>query len=252
MPFQHCIRTIALTLVASAVTGSAVAIADDKTPSPTTPVEYGVGIRLRAVRLPKPVLELLMDRAPGGVSSYGVGVELARRRGDLEIQLAAEFEYLQPTEGVYIESNADVATGDEADYILSPEHNRQRKLGWFTIEFSFLNHAEITDYLAIRYGAGLGIGIVTGELGRYDIACNGATNSSPEPGCVPPDPPFAGSGSYGGSAPGTIVKYDLPPVFPVVNAIVGVQIRPFKKMTINVEGGIRTFPFFGASTSFFF
>ncbi|MBA3395328.1 MAG: hypothetical protein H0T89_21950 [Deltaproteobacteria bacterium] len=245
-------RTIILT--ALALTASAPAGADDKASS--TPIEYGIGLRLRAVRIPKGLLELVMERAPGPVKSHGIGVELSRRRGDLELQLGAEFEYLQPAEGVYIESNADVAAGDEADFILSPKHNGQRKLGWFTVEFTFLNHAAITDYLAIRYGAGLGIGIVTGELGRYDVICNGATNRSPEPGCVPPGPPFDGAGTYsddGGTiAPGTIATYDLPPVFPVVNAIVGLQLKPFKKMTINVEGGIRTVPFFGVSTSIFF
>jgi len=41
-------------------------------------------------------------------------------------------------------------------------------------------------------------------------------------------------------------------VFPVVNAIVGVQIRPMPKATINIEGGIRTFLFFGLSGSYFF
>jgi len=254
-----CLRTIVLAAAGSVLAGPARAdnsASPSSTPSTTVPIEYGVGIRLRSVHVPKGLLELLMDRAPGGVKSYGLGVELARRRGDLELQLGAEFEYIEPAEGVYIENNADVATGDEADFIVGPGHNNNKKLGWFTVEFTFLNHASITKRIAIRYGAGLGIGIITGELGRYNMICNAATNSSPEPGCVPPDSPFNGSGTYsddgGSSTPGTVVKYKLPPVFPVVNAIIGIQLKPLKKMTINIEGGIRTMPFFGASTSFFF
>jgi len=41
-------------------------------------------------------------------------------------------------------------------------------------------------------------------------------------------------------------------VFPVVNAIVGLQLKPTDHTTINLEGGIRTLPFVGVSSSFFF
>jgi hypothetical protein len=215
-------------------------------------VEYGVGIRIRNVRAPQALLELFVDRTPGGVSNVGFGVDLTRRRGNVELQLGFEFEHIQPTEGVWIESNSDVAAGDEADYIVSPEHNSDKSLGWFTIEFTFLNHAEINKHVAIRYGGGAGIGIVTGELARYNMFCNGATNSSPEPGCVPPVSPFNGSGTLSADGNMMLQKYNLPPVFPVVNAIIGVQIRPVPKAAINIEGGIRTFPFFGISGGYFF
>ena len=53
--------------------------------------------------------------------------------------------------------------------------------------------------------------------------------------------------------PGALVKYDLgTPVFPVVNAVIGLQLKPTDHTTINLEGGIRTLPFVGVSSSFFF
>ncbi|HWO25953.1 MAG TPA: hypothetical protein VNO30_44775 [Kofleriaceae bacterium] len=214
--------------------------------------EWGVGFRLRSVRAPKGLLELFVESAPGGVSNVGLGVDFVRRRGNLELQLGFEYERIEPKEGVWIQSNTNVAAGDEADFILSPKHNNNESLSWITAEFTFINHAEITKNFAIRYGGGAGIGILRGSLGRYDVFCNGATNADPEPGCVPPAPPFNGTGQFGGDTPGEIVKYNLPPVFPVVNAILGVQIRPFDKMTINIEGGLRTFPFFGVSGGYFF
>jgi len=256
------------------ITGSAAAGpagGDDKAASPAAsgapaaaeasagekPVEYGVGLRLRNVRAPKGLLQLFVERAPGGISSVGFGVDLTRRRGNSELQLGFEYEHLQPAEGVWIQSNTDVATpnptttGDEADYIVAPKHNNGKSLGWFTIEFTFLNHAEINKSFAIRYGGGAGIGVVTGELGRYNIICApGATNDAPEPGCVPMA--FGGTGMPSPDGGDAIVKYNLPPVFPVVNAIVGLQIRPAPKAEINIEGGIRTFPFFGISGGYFF
>lgn len=231
-------------------TGGAPAAASP--PSGEPPVEYGIGVRVRSVRAPRGMLELFVESAPGGVSELGYGVDLVRRRGNVELQLGFELEHIQPAEGVWIQTNTDVAAGDEADFILAPEHNNGKSLSWFTIEFTFLNHAPINKHIAIRYGGGAGVGIVRGELGRYDIFCNGATNESPEPGCLPPVSPFNGAGSFSPESGGMIVKYNLPPVFPVVNAILGVQIRPTAKSAINIEGGIRTFPFFGVSGGYYF
>ncbi len=210
-------------------------------------VEYGVGIRLRNIRIPQSELELFVERAAGGVSNVGFGVDLTRRRGNVELQLGFEFEHITPAEGVWIESGADVASGDEADYILGPDR-ADSSLGWFTLEFTFLNHAPINKQLAFRYGGGLGLGIITGSLKRIDVACTGATNDNVEPGCVPST--LGGQGVP--TAGGVPVKYDLPPVFPVVNAIVGLQYRPMPKATVNFEMGIRTMFFLGLSGSYFF
>lgn len=103
-----------------------------------------------------------------------------------------------------------------------------------------------TPQIGLRLGIGGGLGILTGELQRYDVLCNGATNATPVPGCVPPQ--FQGTGTVTGGP----TAYNLPPVFPVLNAIAGVQFRPLDKLTVNLEGGIRTMLFFGVSSSYFF
>jgi hypothetical protein len=211
-------------------------------------VEFGVGVRLRSVWVPKSVLELFVTRAAGGAQDYGVGVDLTRRHGGTELQLGFEYERITVGQGVWINKGDDVAAGDEADYVLGPEASGHH-LGWFTIEFTFLNHAEINKFLSVRYGGGIGLGIVTGELDHNNIICTNATNSAPEPGCVPMR--YGGTGVYS-EGQETQVAYGLPPVFPVVNAIVGLQIKPTDKMTINLEGGIRTLPFVGVSSSVFF
>lgn len=235
----------------AALDDSAAAPASEPAAAPGTPpdvVEYGVGLRLRNVRVPKAELELFMEHAPGGVSNIGIGVDLTRRRGNVELQLGFEFEHIQPPEGVYIEGGKNVANGDEADYILGTDR-ADSSLGWFTVEFTFLNHSELAKNFFLRYGGGAGLGILTGSLKRIDVACNGATNSNVDPGCVPMG---IGNGTATGTQGGTPVKYDLPPVFPVVNAIIGVQYRPAPKATINFEMGIRTVLFLGFSGSYFF
>ena len=56
-----------------------------------------------------------------------------------------------------IESGKNIAAGDVADYVL-PENNQDSQLKWYTLEFTFLNHAPINKYVSIRYGGGAGIG----------------------------------------------------------------------------------------------
>jgi len=216
-------------------------------------VEYGVGVRLRSVWVPKSVLQLFVTRAAGGAHDYGIGVDLTRRRGATELQLGFEFEHINVGQGVWINKGDNVATGDEADYVLGPDSSTGsgNQFGWFTLEFSFFNHTELTPWLSLRYGAGLGLGILIGEIDHYNIICAmGATNASPEPGCVPPR--FNGTGTYS-EGQETLVKYDLgTPVFPVVNAVLVLQFKPTDHTTINLEGGIRTMPFVGVSSSMFF
>jgi hypothetical protein len=216
-------------------------------------VEYGVGVRLRSVWVPKSVLELFVTRAAGGAHNYGLGVDLTRRHGTTELQLGFEFEHINIGQGVFINKGEDVAMGDEADYVLGPDSSTGsgNQFGWFTLEFSFFNHAEILPWLSFRYGAGLGLGVLIGEVDHYNIICAaGTTNASPVPGCVPPR--FNGTGTFS-EGHETLVKYDLgTPVFPVVNAILGVQFKPTERTTINLEGGIRTMPFVGVSSSVFF
>jgi hypothetical protein len=222
----------------------------DPTASPgttetTTPVEYGVDLRIRRVFVPKGLLNLFVDRSAGGASNTGFGVDFLRRRGNTELQLGFEYEKIEVGEGVWIASGDNVAAGDEADFLLSADRAGE-SLAWFTLEFTFLNHAPITDKVAFRYGGGAGIGFVLGKLQKYDVICAaGSTNENPEPGCIPTQ--------VGGTGAGTGPNdYDLPPVFPVVNAIIGLQIRPVKKAVINLETGIRTLPFIGISGGYFF
>lgn len=233
---------------ASAQPPPAAAEAAGSAPDTGPPVEYGVGVRLRSVWVPKAILELFLERSAGGAQNFGFGIDLTRRRGTTELQLGMEWESVNVGQGVWIDSDDDVSAGDEADYVLSPKQSGNN-LSWFTVEFSFLNHAELNRVLSVRYGAGIGLGILIGELDHYNVICVNATNANPEPGCVPPR--FGGPAMYREGTE-TLVAYDLPPVFPVVNAIVGLQIKPTANLTINVEGGIRTLPFVGVSSSMFF
>lgn len=221
----------------------------DPAASPTTleaaaPVEYGVELRLRRVFVPNGLLELFVERAAGGAANTGFGLDLVRRRGDVELLLGIEYEKITVGEGAWVEKGTDPSRGDEVDYILGP--GRGSNFGWLTLELTFAGHKKLHDKVAFRYGLGAGVGILTGELLKYDVLCGaGASNQNLEP-CRP-----QALGGAGQDADGLPAAYKLPPAFPVVNGILGVQVRPTRKTVVNVEGGIRTVPFVGISFGYF-
>jgi hypothetical protein len=194
----------------------------------------GVGLRIRETYVPRSIIELFVDKASGGSSEVGFGAELFRRKGDFEVQLGLEYESIYVTPGIWVQKGEDPTNG-------GADHVYFRDFGWFTIEATFLNHTPINKYVAIRYGGGAGIGILKGSVNRTDSICNS------------PDPNQASDNTcHDAPNPNDNTPYNLPPVFPVINAIVGVQVKPTDNIVINVEGGIRTLPFFGISGGYFF
>jgi hypothetical protein len=226
--------------------------APDTTVTASDKVQYGVDLRLRSVWIPQGMVDLFVQRSAGGASNTGFGADFVRRHGNAELLFGFEYEHITPASGVWIQKNSDTNT---ADYILTPEEAGE-SLGWFSLEFTFVNNVPINKYVAFRYGGGAGIGFLTGGLKRWDVQCSGSL-SMPVPGCVPGDKyPGVGTGTTAdddsGQAESAPKEYDLPPVFPVVNAIVGLQFKPSPKAVINIEGGIRTLPFIGLSAGYLF
>lgn len=189
----------------------------------------GLGIRVRNVRIPEGMLEWFIEDVPAGVSNIGIGLELSRRRGNFEFQFGLEYEHLTVASGLWVEKGKPVMGGN-VDKV------RDDDFRWVTAEVSFMNHTPILDQLAFRYGGGAGIAVLMGAVRRTDQNC---TTSSLDSCNDAPNPNLD-------------TAYDTPPVFLVVNAIVGLQIKPTQEIFINLETGIRTVPFFGATAGYYF
>jgi len=189
----------------------------------------GVGVRIRNVRVPQGLIELFVEQASGGSSEVGIGIEVARRKGDFEVQFGLEYEKIEVEDGLWIDKG-DMLPADEPDFV------EFEGFGWVTAEVTFLNHTQLAKQFAIRYGGGAGIAIMTGEVVRTDYRCTSADQDS----CM----------DYNGENQDE--PYNIPPVMLVVNAIIGVQIRPIDKVFINIEGGLRTIPFFGTTVGYYF
>jgi hypothetical protein len=251
--------TIGAMLSVALASGSAhagAALDDDKRPAAdTTPEQtpdqaaaadegeatYAVGLRLRQLWLPKGMIELFVQHAAGGASNQGVGVEFVRRRDTFELQIGLEFEHITVGKGPWLDNNKSIPA-DEVDYVQDGSVNG-KPFGWFTIDFTFINHAPINKSLSFRYGGGAGIGILTGQVTHIDRRCATSDFASCELGA-------GGTDTNGGA----VIPYDLKtPVFPVITGLIGLQYKPIDNLTINLETGIRTvLPFVGISSDYFF
>jgi len=208
-------------------TPTSSAIGED---NPAQKAHIGVGIRLRNVRIPEWLLESFIEDVPGGVSNFGIGGELSRRRGNFEVQFGLEYEHLTPPPGYWVEKGKPVMGGN-VDKV------RDDGFRWITAELSFMYHTPIIKQVSVRYGGGAGIGLLLGKVRRTDQIClTSSTDSCSD------DPTGANQDT----------PYDIPPVMLVVNAVVGLQIRPTDEIFINIEGGIRTIPFFGTTVGYYF
>lgn len=204
---------------------------DDAPPTPAVAEDpnkpaFGVGLRLRQTFIPKSIIEAFVERAEGGFSNFGIGIEGIRRRGDLEISFGIEYESLSGTDGIWIDNDGAADLLEYEDF------------AWITGDFTFVWHTKLHELVALRYGGGAGLGVLLGDVLQTDYVClgEGVGNCTQDPFAEDVRAP----------------QDKIPPVFPVVNILAGLQIRPNKNIAINVEGGMRTVFYFGSTVAYFF
>lgn len=193
--------------------------------------EFGMGVSARQIQLTRGVAEVFSEAAPGGTRTEGYSVEFARRGKDLEFVLGFGYDNLEASNGYYLETAGDSSVPGQVDYTdFTGFHT-------YSIDATFVGYLSLHKVLAIRYGAGLGLGIIRGQITRTDSICS---SDNIQRDCVP-DP----DGVQQNEA------IDLPPVLPIFHAHAGLQLRVIKSMAINIDAGLRNVPYFGVSAMFY-
>jgi hypothetical protein len=256
---------------APAITDAAVPAPDETSPvvgtiaatgtrSPN--VSYGVAVRLRWVSVPAWMLNLFTKRNVP-LSSWAAAVELMRRKGEFDFILSAGYQNMSPGDGNWLGRGHDASI--DTDYV------QFKGLGFVGVDASFVWHSYLNDWFGLHYGAGLGLGIVTGQMLRTSdgTGCTEA-NAGNVAACHPigamcangicSDASLA-SLNPGGSAstdsaatPHRFADGNVPPALPIVNVLVGVDFRlpHVRGWEAKIEGGFYDAFFLGGGVGYTF
>ena len=198
-------------------------------------VALSVGLRGRYLYLPAGIIELFVDHATS-VSSGGFGIEVTRRRGNSEVIIGLEYDNLEAESGLYLEKDDNPAIfGQYPDYVAFDG------LGLIGVDATFTWGERLHDRLELRYGAGFGLAIVTGGVYQADTQCPYGTTIGDldDPGRC--------------KKVGVAKKSDkVPPVFPIVNAVIGLRAKVTEKVSVDLEGGLHNTLFLGIKSSYSF
>jgi hypothetical protein len=233
------------------------------TEAPRT-VLHGAGMHLRGLFVPTWFLNMFLD-ASTPLNSVGFGGEYIRRKGNFDIVASVNFGFYSPEDGNYLGNGKSPAI--DTDYI------QFRDLNVLAFDVAFIGHHFFLPWLSLVYGAGLGFGIVLGDIYRisnYQSNCasdnlddfgkcnpvNPADTSSLKkwnedrdgwladaPKCETKDSP---------TAPCQFREDDVWPVVPIVHLLIGVNFKINEQFSVRVDGGFHNAFYFGAAGHYFF
>ena len=234
-------------------------------------VSYGVGLTGRGIFVPFWFLEMFLD-AGTALYSGAMGAEFVRRKGNFDLVASINFNFYSPPDGNFLGKGKDE---DDIDYIVFDN------LNVLSFEVDFVWHHNFTKWLSLVYGAGLGFGIVLGDvlrtsvnaqrLPRFGDYCVGA-NKNDLSKCNPTDPNKPADVAAweadrnkwlesqkckpgkpdGITEPCMFVEDDVWPVIPIVHLLVGLNFKVTNELNIRVTGGWHDAFYVGATTQWFF
>jgi hypothetical protein len=212
-----------------------IKVDEPETAAPEAPAQIGIGARFRYIFLPASVLNLFLGHATS-MSSVAIGGEVIRRKGNLDIVFGLEYANISPANGLYLEKGKNPAL--MSDY---PDYVTFDNFSMVSVDGTFIWHADLAPFMQFRYGAGIGIGFLLGDIKKQKGSCPSSTTpdqlDNPH-ACDPVSP--------------TVRLADKPPVVPIVNLLVGLRFKIVNELSANVEIGFRDVFFSGVSLGYFF
>jgi hypothetical protein len=207
---------------------------------------FAVGLRLRWIMIPEWFIKMFgvdtrqssaNDRGLPLISNVGIGPEFIYRKGGLDITAAIWYAGLGW-------NDISMKGSGENDESWEVVENDMRAI-LFTADFIW--STDITPWVAITYGAGLGFGVRWGDVVETEASaesnflepCDGYDIN--KPGCTEP----IGEGEYGET-------YDKFKAFPWIEFLVGARFKPHRNVSIYVDGGFSLGFQLGVRTQYIF
>jgi hypothetical protein len=220
---------------------------------------YGMATRLRWVSVPHWLLNLFTDQNQA-LSAYGFAVEGFRRKGDLDVVLSLSYQKMGPPDGNWLGRGREA--GFDTDYV------QFRNFGFVGIDAAFIWRSVISEYMAFRYGAGLGLAIMTGQMLRTSSANCNPGNTGDLTACKPAvcvkgkvctedelsNSSKTGSIDNGPGEPHRFADDNVPGALPILNLVAGVDfhIPQAKGLELRLEGGFYDAFFLGMAVGYVF
>ena len=200
-----------------------VDLGEEITPVRPADLAYGVSAQLRWVSIPSWLLNAFTKQNVP-LSSWGTGLSVFRRKGNFDIALSFNYQNMSPPAGNWLGSSNNAMT--DVSYL------QFQSFAMYGFDFSFLWHNYFTNWFGIHYGAGVGIGILGGNIQRtkaLDLNCT-AQNAGDPNQCTHNS--IASQRSAGPLA-------DVPPAVPIFNVQLGVDFRVprLRGWEARLEGG---------------
>ena len=249
-------------------------ISDDPTPpggppqkiDGSAPTELGthqLGARARYIFVTKAMLSPWLNANTGTqMNSFSVGLEYVYRKPgrNWDIVTSLDFSWLNVDDGNYLGSGHDPS--------LDTHYTQFRNLSFISADVSIIGWHKFLPWLELRYGGGLGIGYVPGQvlITNNGPQCNAANASDPTQ-CYPmgigpingkpTDAQETGLAASGNGATDTNVTPhrhpgSVPPVMGVVNLLVGLRFYPLPHLAVSWEIGFRDAMFTGLGVHYLF
>ncbi len=202
----------------------------DGVPVRPSDLSYGIATRLRWVTVPKFVLNLFTKQNVP-LSSWGTAIEFFRRKGNFDFAISLTYMNLSPHDGNWLGKGREAA--EDTDFV------QFRGLAMYGADASFIWHTNFSDWFGMHYGAGIGIGVLAGDVLRTSndstlcteanagnlaqchpkgVSCTGSS-------CSEQDLRGLGPGIDDPTDPHRFSESSVPSVLPIVNVVVGVDFR---------------------------
>lgn len=238
-------------------TPSAVATSND----PRVDHKYALGARLRYIFVTQAMMAPFL-KASTDMNSVSTAIEFSYRRPTFDVVTSLDFSWLALNDGNYL------GAGNPAD--LDTHYVQFRNLSFLSIDVTILGHNWLTKWLEIRYGAGLGLGVVLGDVlltnnGTQCTLANAGDTKVCHPvlpngtHIIPGTPGFEDQLKATEAPKSTDTAQDphrapgdKPPVMGVVNIMLGLRFKVHKHVLVGWDIGFRNAMFTGVGAYYLF
>jgi hypothetical protein len=223
---------------------------------------YQLGARVRGIFVTTAMMSPWLNAGTGtSMESWSVGLEFIYRKPTFDVVTSLDFSWLDVHDGNYLGAGHDPS--------LDTHYVQFRNLSFVSADVAIIGYHKFLPWLELRYGGGLGIGVVPGDvlLTNNGTQCTQA-NAKDESQCYPTitgpingKPTTAqeaalkaseGGGTDTAQTPHRHVSGDKPPVMAVVNILVGLRFYPIPRLALTYELGFRNAIFTGIGVHYLF